>query len=94
MYEGNAGKILSFHATSTVLMCLCVCDEEPEAIRARTAEQSFGSRSECESHKTDRRAAGEDTVIMKPHLDTFLTVHFTQRKRHTKAVCVCVYVLF
>lgn len=61
-----------------------VCDESPKAINACTAEQSFGSRFECDAHTTDRRAR-EDTMTMKPQLDTFLTVHFTQRKTHTKA---------
>lgn len=63
-------------------VCVCMCDERPEAISACTAEQSFGSRSECESQKTDRSAAGEDTMTMKPHLDTFLIVHFPQREKH------------
>lgn len=83
MYEGNAGKNPLLHAYSTVDVDVCVCDERPKAISASTAKQSFGSRSECESHKADRRAAREDTALVKPHLDTFLTVHFTQRQRQT-----------
>lgn len=84
MYEETAGKICSFTCKQPPWLCVCVCmcDERPEAISACTAEQSFGSRSECESQKTDRSAAGEDTMTMKPHLDTFLIVHFTQREKH------------
>lgn len=58
-----------------------LCDECPEATSACTSEQSFGSRSECELHQTDRHAVGEDTMTMKLQLDTFLTVHFTQRHK-------------
>lgn len=78
--------------------CMCV---SPGAINACTAEQSFGSRSECESHRTDRRAAREDTMTMKPQLDTFLnpdsslysetgthTGRDTHRKRPRKTKCV------
>lgn len=64
------------------LIYMPVCDEIPVAITACTAEQSFGNISECESHKTDRHTAREDTMTMKPPQDTFQTFHFkTQRDR-------------
>lgn len=84
------------HANST----MGVCEMSPEAIGA-TAKQSFGSRSECESHKTDRHAAREDTMAMKPQLHTFLTIHFSQKERDSQIqrqtyrglvrLCVCLY---
>ena len=60
-----------------------VFDESPEAIRACTAEQSFGNRSECESHKIDRQGRHNDHETPARHIPDISL--FTEKQMHSSS---------
>lgn len=88
--KGMQEKILSaylnvFYMQTAASLCVCVMRAlRPSSELAQQSSHLAAGLSVNHIRLIDVQP-GEHTMTMKPQLDTFLTVHFTHRQRHTQA---------